>query len=470
MSESQQKTGDIEDVLKTLDRVQSEYRKQAPGQAAAYDRLRQESREPDVHNDPGFRTRVAYAVQDVERLLGPTLNDDHPLHAEMTERAAHYQGLNEPVVAAMMRETHRLQQPEVNAIRTLASELVEGRQDPDHPDIAHTIENLRATVFPEPGHQPAPGHDHAAGSAHDEKGQPDKTRGMASPGEGAPPGPEQSASSQPGQTHTTDPQKDFREKQTGPAKDAPESRSTMDGNGTKEKAAANTREMNAAARDQEDVKVIRGGGFARLAEAIASRIDSQPANPASSWMEKAADFSTRLHNARDEKSLEATERLGKQAVEALRDLRERPASSIMAAISDAGKGDPDGVAGVLSEMKAGGRYADLHSQFVTEKRNNQAFAAQLENVTSRLEAYGKGREAAEATGQRMGMPGSVTQRFTQIDAEIGRIAAEVPGKKEGASALEDMSEKVREMMHKAVTAVTDFMTRMNPGPTASPAP
>lgn len=464
MSEAQQKTGDIEDVLKTLDRVQSEYRKQAPGQAAAYDRLRQESREPDVHNDPGFRTRVAYAVQDVERLLGPTLEKEHPLRTEMTERAAHYPGLNEPVVAAMMRETHRLQQPEVNAIRTLASELVEGRQDPDHPDIAHTIENLRATVFPEPGH------DHAAGSAHDEKGQPDKTRGMASPGEGAPLGPEQSASSQPGQTHTTDPQKDFQEKQTGSAKDAPESRSTMDGNGTKEKAAANTRETNAAARDQEDVKVIRGGGFARLAEAIASRIDSQPASPASSWMEKAVDFSTRLHNARDEKSLEATERLGKQAVEALRDLMERPASSIMAAISDAGKGDPDGVAGVLSEMKAGGRYADLHSQFVTEKQNNQAFAAQLENVTSRLEAYGKGREAAEATGQRMGMPGSVMQRFTQIDAEIGRTAAEVPGKKEGASALEDMSEKVREMMHKAVTAVTDFMTRMNPGPTASPAP
>lgn len=182
MSEAQQKTGDIEDVLKTLDRVQSEYRKQAPGQAAAYDRLRQESREPDVHNDPGFRTRVAYAVQDVERLLGPTLEKEHPLRTEMTERAAHYPGLNEPVVAAMMRETHRLQQPEVNAIRTLASELVEGRQDPDHPDIAHTIENLRATVFPEPGHQPAPGHDHAAGSAHDEKGQPDKTRGMASPG------------------------------------------------------------------------------------------------------------------------------------------------------------------------------------------------------------------------------------------------------------------------------------------------
>ncbi len=70
----------------------------------------------------------------------------------------------------------------------------------------------------------------------------------------------------------------------------------------------------------------------------------------------------------------------------------------------------------------------------------------------------------------MGMPGSVTQRFTQIDAEIGRTAAEVPGKKEGASALEDMSEQVREMMHKAVTAVTDFMMRMHPGPTASPAP
>ncbi|KON63464.1 hypothetical protein KOEU_30040 [Komagataeibacter europaeus] len=470
MSEALQKTGDIEDVLKTLDRVQSEYRKQAPGQAAAYDRLRQESRGPDVQNDPGFRTRIAYAVQDVERLLGPTLEKEHPLRAEMTERAAHYPGLEEPVVAAMMRETHRLQQPEVNAIRTLASELVEGHQDPDHPDIAHTIDSLRATIFPEPGRQPAPGHDHAAGSAHDEKGQADKTRGMASPGEGAPPGPEQSASSHPGQTHTMDPQKDFQEKQTGSAKDAPESRSTMDGNGTKEKAAANTRETNAAAKDQEDVKVIRGGGFARLAEAIASRIDSQPANPASSWMEKAVGFSTRLHNARDEKSLEATERLGKQAVEALRDLRERPASSIMAAISDAGKGDPDGVAGVLSEMKAGGRYADLHSQFVTEKQNNQAFAAQLENVTSRLEAYGKGREAAEATGQRMGMPGSVTQRFTQIDAEIGRTAAEVPGKKEGASALENVSEKVREMMHKALTAVTDFMTRMHPGPAASPAP
>ncbi|GBR07495.1 hypothetical protein [Acetobacter oeni] len=470
MSETMQKTGDIEDVLKILDRVQSEYKKQASGQAAAYDRLRQESHEPGADSDPQFRTRVAYAVQDVERLLGPTVDKDNPLRAEMTERAAHYPGLNEPNVVALMQETHRLKQPEVNAIRSLASELVEGRQDPDHPDIAHTIDKLKATVFPEPGAKSEMEPKHSAEAPHDGTGDPDSTRGLASPGGGNPPGQEPSATNKPEQTHAPDPHQDTGSKTAGPEKNTPENRSTSEKNTAQEKEEPKRKDEKAETSEREEVRVIRGGGFARLAEAIGSRIESQPANPGPSWMEKAADFSARLHNVRDEKSLEATERLGKDAVEALREIKERPASSIMASISDAAKSDPNGMAGVLSEMKAGGKYADLHSQFETEKQSNHAFATQLENVSSKLEAYGKGREAAEATGQRMGMPGSVTQRFNQIDAEIGKSAAEVPGKKEGTSALEEMSEKVRVMVQKAVTAVTDFMKRMSPGPSHSPSP
>ncbi|NHN86664.1 hypothetical protein GOB93_18815 [Acetobacter musti] len=470
MSETMQKTSDIEDVLKVLDRVQSEYKKQAPGQAAAYERLRQDSHEPGAESDPQFRTRVAYAVQDVERLLGPTLQSDHPLHSEMSGRAAHYPGLTEPAVAAMMQETHRLKQPVVNAIRSLAGELVEGRQDPDHPDIAHTIDKLKATVFPEPGAKSETEHTHSAEVPRDSNGGPDSTSRSASPGGGNPPNQESPAAGKPEQSHSPDPHQDTGPKTAGGEKNAPENRSTAETNTAQGKEEPKRKDEKPEATEREEVRVIRGGGFARLAEAIGSRIESQPVNPGPSWMEKAADFSARLHNARDEKSLEATERLGKDAVEALREIKERPASSIMASISDAARSDPDGMAGVLSEMKAGGKYADLHSQFVTEKQNNQAFAAQLENVSSKLEAYGKGREVAEATGQRMGMPGSVTQRFNQIDAEIGKSAAEVPGKKEGASALEEMSEKVREMVQKAVTAVTDFMKRMSPGPSNSPSP
>lgn len=470
MSETMQKSGDIEDVLKILDRVQAEYKKQAPGQAASYDRLRLESHEPGAASDPQFRTRVAYAVQDVERLLGPTLQSDHYLHSEMSERAAHYPGLEQPVVVSMMQETRRLEQPVVNAIRSLASELVEGRQDPDHPDIAHTIDKLRATVFPEPSAKLATEHNQGAKVPPNSKTSPNSTSRSASPGGGIPPGEELSENGKSERRHTTDPYQNTGAKTDGVEKNAPENRSRAETHTPQEKEEPKRKDEKSQGTEREEIRVIRGGGFARLAEAIGSRIESQPTNPGPSWMEQAADFSARLHNARDEKSLEATEKLGKDAVEALREIKERPASSIMASISDAAGSDPNGMAGVLTEMKAGGKYADLYGQFVTEKENNQAFMAQLENVSSKLEAYGKGREAAEVTGQRMRMPGSVAQRFNQIDAEIGKSAAEVPGKKEGTSALEDMSEKVREMVQKAVTAVTDFMKRMSPGPSSSPSP
>jgi len=61
----------------------------------------------------------------------------------------------------------------------------------------------------------------------------------------------------------------------------------------------------------------------------------------------------------------------------------------------------------------------------------------------------------------------VTDRFARLDAELGKGAAELPGKKEGTSMLEEMSEKAREIVKKAIEAIAKLV---NPSPRASASP
>ncbi|MBO1360179.1 hypothetical protein J2D73_10250 [Acetobacter sacchari] len=211
------------------------------------------------------------------------------------------------------------------------------------------------------------------------------------------------------------------------------------------------------------------GGFSRLAGALASKIEAQPSSVTPGWMERAMERSKNHAEARSEREMDQTARMGSEAVEAMQALRQGPGSSILSAIRDAAANDPGGVSGVLSEMKPGGKYAALHSQFETEKQNSQSFVAGLEDAAAKVQAYGKGREAAYKLGETLGTSTRVEQRFAQIDARIGHEAASVPGDRPGSSMLENMSEKARELVQKAIEAVSRmFRAAPSSGPTMAP--
>ena len=57
---------------------------------------------------------------------------------------------------------------------------------------------------------------------------------------------------------------------------------------------------------------------------------------------------------------------------------------------------------------------------------------------------------------------NLTAKFQQLDAEIGEKAESTPSRREGKSALEDISKQAVEIIQKAVEAVKAFFTPQGP--------
>jgi len=452
-----QPKADLDNVFTYLDRTREALAGHSPGIVAAYDRLRNESRNPDVDKDDQFRTRVAYAVQDMGREIGGVLPDSHPLKPEMDGRAKIYPGLSQPDVQQMMAASDRLEQRTVNAVRSLARDLVSGGQDPTHPDVQHVIKNLRETVADELKEGPAV---ETPPRMHRSPGE-----GTAPPDAGAKGAGNDPREASPGRTGPDGRADAAAEGKASPASDAPGQRGDQRGPATDggPQPAQNGPAENGSSR------VVKGFGFGRIADTLANYIETRPRQTSPDWMDRTREFSAQKHEARDRSSLDATEKAGREALDAMRLVREQPASAVMSAMSDAAKHDPNGMAGVLSEMKPGGKYADLHGQYSAEKQNNQAFAAQLDDASAKLGAYGKGREAAEAIGARLNESESVTKRFSALDASIAREAGELPGKDAGKSMFEELGEKASELAKKAIEMISSLV-RPKAEASASPSP
>ena len=87
--------------------------------------------DPAVHADPSFRHQVAYAVQDVEKVLRERLPMSAELRTEITEKAGSAPGLENERMLALMRATGDVQDRNlVRDIRAAAYDVVkEGHQD-----------------------------------------------------------------------------------------------------------------------------------------------------------------------------------------------------------------------------------------------------------------------------------------------------------------------------------------------------
>ena len=79
--------------------------------------------------------------------------------------------------------------------------------------------------------------------------------------------------------------------------------------------------------------------------------------------ERVTRFEQKLQEGREENTFRGAEQSGRAAVDALQAFANGPGASVMNRIRDAARSDPSGMAGVMSEMRAGGVYADLRAQF-----------------------------------------------------------------------------------------------------------
>jgi hypothetical protein len=168
--------------------------------------------------------------------------------------------------------------------------------------------------------------------------------------------------------------------------------------------------------------------------------------------DRLAAFEKRTTDERDDATLKGAVASGRAALDALKEFNNREGSPVISRIRQAAGSDPDGLAGVVSEMHAGGRFAGLLGQFTTALDCDRGLAGAYDRAAAALFRYGKDRGAVEDVIARRPDGDAITARFQPMDAAIGEAAAAMPSRA-GHSMLEDQAQKAAGLLRRAVEAV-----------------
>jgi hypothetical protein len=178
-------------------------------------------------------------------------------------------------------------------------------------------------------------------------------------------------------------------------------------------------------------------------------------------------FEARMLYGKEAIALRDAERSARTAMEAMEGFRNGEGAVIMNRIRAAAQSDPNGIAGVLAEMKQGGKYADLRQQFNNTLADEKGVIAAYDRAAEALARYGANRQAIEPIIARRPDATNLAAKFEVMDKEIGQAASELPSRRDGKTMLEDLSKQVAEMLQRAVDNVKNFFRR-SPSPNASP--
>lgn len=185
--------------------------------------------------------------------------------------------------------------------------------------------------------------------------------------------------------------------------------------------------------------------------------------------------SSRMKTRREEKALDAAERSAHAAVEALEAFRQTPGVAVLNRIQEAAKNYKGGIQAVIEGMKDGGPFEDLRKEYNAALKDNHAFGAGYERAAEALGQYGKHREAIAETLASHPKSSQWSTYFEQLDGQVGEAAATTPGKTEGKSALEHLSDKAREIVDKVLEKIrslfrhdADANSRAAPSPSPGP--
>ena len=177
---------------------------------------------------------------------------------------------------------------------------------------------------------------------------------------------------------------------------------------------------------------------------------------------------------RDDQTLRGAEKSGRAALDALEGFRNGEGAAVMNRIKEAAKTDPGGMAGVLSEMREGGKFADLRQQFNSALSDERGASAAYDKAASSLARYGEDRKAVEQIVAKRPDAANLSAKFETMDQEIGKAASEVPSRREGKNMLDDLSKQVAEMLQRAFEGVRNMFRGATAGasqgasPTAGP--
>ena len=422
----------LRDVVERMDRAREHIGKADPQLSDTIKLLAERADRPGIMENPVYRGRVAYALLDLEKLAGPVSNMPEPLRQEMTQLGTSVRGLQNERLQDLMRKTAEI--PDgglVRDIRIVATDTA-GRSSQDTSAIRERVEVLENRARLNGG---------VAAPALKE----------ASPGQPAavePAAPSGQKRDQPNTPATTQ-----------PISERPSEQSLAQG-------------ANTAQPTQPSGQVRVPGIAASILSALHKPEQQRSASldPTPTPMgERVTRFEQNLREGKEERAFRGAEQSGKAAAEALQAFAAGPGASVMSRIRDAAKSDPSGMAGVMSEMRAGGVYADLRTQFDGAMVKEKGFAAAYDKASAAAGQYGKDRSAVDAIMAQRPDVDALTSRFQRLDAQIGEAAGSTPGRKEGKSALEELAEKAAEVIAKAVDKVRAAFSN-SPRASNSPSP
>ncbi len=376
-------------------------------------------------NQRSYQHELAYAVQDVERARGAPLNLSDQARTEVTRLATSAPGLENERLLHLLRSTSKLSdQKLVDDIRRVGIEVGQGANQ-TAPVIISRVETLEA-----------------------------RSRIGARAGEEQVASPPTSEAGQPGR------------------RDAP----------PRGDAAASDGHVRSAGNGGPTSPqiVIQEPGGSGLNGVLRSMRQSGPSNTppweagAQPFGDRLAAFEQKMSAGKDDVTLRSAEKSGRAALDAMEGFRTGEGAVILNRINEAAKTDPDGMAGVLSEMREGGRFADLRKQFNTALSDERGASAAYDRAASALSRYGEDRKAVDQVIARRPDATNLSAKFEEMDKEIGTAAKDLPSRRDGKSMMEDLSKQVTEMLQKAVDSIKSVFTgrpsdRAAPsGPSPSP--
>lgn len=178
---------------------------------------------------------------------------------------------------------------------------------------------------------------------------------------------------------------------------------------------------------------------------------------------------TRMQPKRDDSLLHAADASGQAALDAFSAFCEAPGASILGRIQDAAKNKKGGMQAVIEGMKPGGAFEDLRKEFNVALEKNEAFRSAYDRAANALAQYGKDREGIVPALASHPNAASWNDHFKKLDAAVGEVASEIPGKKPETSMLEHLGEKAREIVEKVLEKIRGLFHR-DPESRPSPSP
>jgi hypothetical protein len=203
---------------------------------------------------------------------------------------------------------------------------------------------------------------------------------------------------------------------------------------------------------------------------VPSGAEYRRAPPAFAVGERISMFEQRLAEGKTDRLIQNAERSGVQAVDAAEQFINGPGRGVLGKMEAAASTEPGGMQAVMNEMQLGGRYANLRTEFDNAYQQDQNFAGAYDKMVASVTQFGKDRLAVnDHFAARNLDPSQLDGRFQRAEGTLGEAASKVPGRTPGKSALDEMAEKVAELLHKAVDKVKSLFGReANPEVTQQP--